>query len=122
MPTTQAAAPRNENQGVNVGDAIPAKFRNIPPPLPANNDEEAAATETTEDEAKFVASEVLDFVYNSARGEPERAPAQTAPAGEEEKKEEEPAPRQGMVFSTDDPIPDQRQGLVLSTDDPVPAA
>ena len=110
MPTTQVAAPRNENQGVNVGDTIPAKFRNIPPPLPANNDEELAATETTEDEAKLVASEVLDFVYSSARGEPKQAPAQPAPAveQEEEKKEEEPASRQGMVFSTDDPIPDQR--------------
>ena len=25
-----------------------------------------------------------------------------------------------MVFSTDDPIPEQRQGLVFSTDDPLP--
>ena len=25
-----------------------------------------------------------------------------------------------MVFSTDDPVPEQRQGLVFSTDDPLP--
>ena len=49
MPTTQTAAVSStENQGVQVGDKIPAKFRNIPPPLPA-------ATETTEDEAKVAA-------------------------------------------------------------------
>ena len=83
MPTTQTAAVSStENQGVQVGDKIPAKFRNIPPPL-------AAATETTEDQAKVADDSV------SAEVPAEVAPAQAAQAEgeEEEKKEEEPAPR-----------------------------
>ena len=62
-----------ENQGIHVGDKIPAKFRNIPPPIPSNDEE--AATEATEDEAKVIASALLDTVYTSVAGEEEGGPA-----------------------------------------------